>query len=130
MGLPSTEPEAANNLEYETPRVRKYNRYSPAQYQRRSSDEIQQTRNHQNRGSSLCSGCGGPHMRNQCRFRDARCNTCNKKGHLAKVCRSGRSRLYNSSTDQVESSEHPASEIDVVQTVGQIHDVNGTEKKK
>ncbi|XP_058026040.1 uncharacterized protein LOC131191673 [Ahaetulla prasina] len=34
-----------------------------------------------------CSSCGGNHQRNNCRFRDATCRRCEKKGHLAHVCR-------------------------------------------
>ena len=30
-----------------------------------------------------CYSCGGPHFRNSCRFRNAKCNKCHKLGHLA-----------------------------------------------
>ena len=39
-----------------------------------------------------CYRCGGPHLATQCRFRDAVCRACGKKGHLAKVCRSSKPR--------------------------------------
>ena len=35
-----------------------------------------------------CSRCGGAHAAANCRFKDAVCHKCKKKGHLAKVCRS------------------------------------------
>ena len=37
-----------------------------------------------------CSGnrCGGAHSAANCRFKDAVCHKCKKKGHFAKVCRS------------------------------------------
>ena len=35
-----------------------------------------------------CSRCGGKHAAATCRFKDAECHFCHKKGHLAKVCRS------------------------------------------
>lgn len=41
--------------------------------------------------STKCYGCGGAHLRTNCKFRDATCNKCSKKGHIAKVCRSGES---------------------------------------
>ena len=36
-----------------------------------------------------CYCCGGTHT-STCRFNDSTCHKCNKKGHLAKVCRSKR----------------------------------------
>lgn len=65
-------------------------------------------------------------MRSQCRFRDVRCNVCDKKGHIAKVCRS---KSQNSSTDQVQSQEMPASEVDFVQSLNQVSNVPSTGKK-
>ena len=42
-------------------------------------------------GSKPCYRCGGvDHTHSACRFRDATCHKCQKKGHIAKVCRSGR----------------------------------------
>ena len=35
-----------------------------------------------------CFSCGGNHFRQSCKFRDAICHRCNKKGHIQKVCRS------------------------------------------
>lgn len=35
-----------------------------------------------------CLGCGGNHPRAFCRFKNAICRRCGKRGHLAKVCRS------------------------------------------
>ena len=35
-----------------------------------------------------CYRCGGPHLATQCRFKEAICRSCGKKGHIAKVCRS------------------------------------------
>ena len=35
-----------------------------------------------------CYRCGGPHLANVCRFIEAECRYCKKKGHIAKVCRS------------------------------------------
>ena len=35
-----------------------------------------------------CYRCGGMHKATDCKFQDAECNFCKKKGHIAKVCRS------------------------------------------
>ena len=35
-----------------------------------------------------CHRCGGQHLAPQCKFLDAICRACGKKGHIAKVCRS------------------------------------------
>ena len=37
--------------------------------------------------SGLCDSCGGPHQRRLCRFRQAICDFCKRKGHLQRVCR-------------------------------------------
>ena len=34
-----------------------------------------------------CDSCGGNHQRSTCRFRQADCHICNKRGHIARVCR-------------------------------------------
>lgn len=46
-----------------------------------------------------CYRCGGPHYATHCKHRDSTCQTCNKKGHLASACRSGKPK--------VELSEQP-----------------------
>ena len=45
-------------------------------------------------GNKTCDSCGGLHPRKTCRFREAVCRACNRKGHIAKVCRSERSVNY------------------------------------
>ncbi len=35
-----------------------------------------------------CHRCGGRHLASSCRFRDADCRRCGKRGHIARVCRS------------------------------------------
>ena len=34
-----------------------------------------------------CYRCGEKHRPSECRFRDANCNFCSKRGHISKVCR-------------------------------------------
>ena len=35
-----------------------------------------------------CFSCGGDHFRQSCKFKDATCHSCKKKGHISSVCRS------------------------------------------
>ncbi|KAG8139193.1 hypothetical protein E2320_001964 [Naja naja] len=39
----------------------------------------------------ICLSCGGNHLRTTCRFRNAVCLNCQRKGHLARICQSPRS---------------------------------------
>ena len=34
-----------------------------------------------------CHRCGGKHLASTCRFQDAECHYCHKRGHIARVCR-------------------------------------------
>ncbi|XP_071177949.1 uncharacterized protein [Mytilus edulis] len=34
-----------------------------------------------------CYRCGGNHLAAECRFKDAKCHSCKKKGHIAQKCR-------------------------------------------
>ena len=51
------------------------------------------SRNQGNNPNSIkpCYGCGGHHLRDKCRFKDAICYNCGKKGHISKVCKSSSS---------------------------------------
>ena len=40
------------------------------------------------RSQVSCHRCGGPHLAPSCKFKEATCYSCRKKGHLARVCRS------------------------------------------
>src|SRR4029434_233166 len=42
-----------------------------------------------------CFRCGGAHYANDCKFQEAVCHACNKKGHLAKKCRSVENKAKN-----------------------------------
>ena len=39
-------------------------------------------------GADNCYRCGGKHAASDCRFREAECHHCHKKGHIARACRS------------------------------------------
>uniref|UniRef100_A0A5S6Q373 RNA-directed DNA polymerase n=1 Tax=Trichuris muris TaxID=70415 RepID=A0A5S6Q373_TRIMR len=53
------------------------------------------TKNPSSTPRNPCASCGGSHSRQDCKFRNAVCNFCHKKGHIAKACRS-RSSLSKS----------------------------------
>ena len=40
------------------------------------------------RTTGTCDSCGGAHSRQSCKFRQAECHQCHKKGHIKRVCRS------------------------------------------
>ncbi|XP_032069854.1 uncharacterized protein K02A2.6-like, partial [Thamnophis elegans] len=59
---------------------------------------------HRRKGNSksACSGCGGNHERAECRFRQALCQQCGRKGHIARVCRAA--QPMSSPESQTEGS--------------------------
>ncbi|XP_053686293.1 uncharacterized protein K02A2.6-like [Sabethes cyaneus] len=138
-GTLSPNPETANKLGYENSRYRKLTQPDcrpstsyPAQQRQRNFESLggrQQSSSYNDRVSDPCNGCGGHHLRNHCRFRNARCNNCNKKGHIARVCRSTKVNLQNSSTDEVQSQEDAVSELDSIQSLSQVYDVHSIGKK-
>jgi len=49
-----------------------------------------------------CYCCGAKHKATDCRFKDAECNFCKKKGHIAKVCHS-KLKIQKSETHQMHT---------------------------
>ena len=56
----------------------------------------------------LCAGCAGPHLRSECRFRNARCRVCQKLGHISTVCRA-KTRRRRPDDEQGQPAEATAS---------------------
>ncbi len=50
-----------------------------------------------------CGSCGGHHARQECKYRQATCYKCQKKGHIKNVCRSQTMML--ASTEERECSD-------------------------
>uniref|UniRef100_A0A670K393 CCHC-type domain-containing protein n=1 Tax=Podarcis muralis TaxID=64176 RepID=A0A670K393_PODMU len=79
-------------------------------------DDVHQTKRERrkfqqkSKGQPECAGCGGNHSRAKCRFRDAICRKCSRRGHIAKVCRSAPSDTPPSSTRKSKSSLQSAKE--------------------
>ncbi|XP_075154044.1 uncharacterized protein LOC142227394 [Haematobia irritans] len=43
-----------------------------------------------------CYGCGGQHTRKDCKFRNEKCITCGKVGHISKMCKSSTRQISES----------------------------------
>ncbi|XP_055605012.1 uncharacterized protein LOC129753241 [Uranotaenia lowii] len=119
-------PESTNKLGYEKPSTRKPTHHpgSSTSYQHK-----QQVWREPTHGHSVCSGCGGDHARSQCKYRNAPCYRCGKKGHIAQVCRSSDASSGFQNTAQVHSEEQPASQIDLVHSLSKIHSITKFEKR-
>ena len=65
------------------------------------------------RKQQKCHGCGGNHFRNKCKFLEADCHSCGKKGHIAKVCRG---KVYHMSEEDAEL-HIPSDTIDSIHTI-------------
>lgn len=64
-------------------------------------------------------GCGGQHAWRNCKFLEAECYKCGKKGHIAKVCRSEKQP-----TKQVAATEQPAEQVTAIQRLNRLNQVN------
>ncbi|CAI5776292.1 XP_034969502.1LOW QUALITY PROTEIN: uncharacterized protein K02A2.6-like [Podarcis lilfordi] len=71
-------------------------------------DDVHQTKRERgefqqkSKDQSECAGCEGNHSRAKCRFRDAICRKCSRRGHIAKVCRSAPSDTHTPTDSQVQ----------------------------
>ncbi|KAL1437448.1 hypothetical protein MTO96_048936 [Rhipicephalus appendiculatus] len=53
-----------------------------------------------------CERCDGPHDSNVCRHRNTKCRQCGRKGHLARVCHTSRSRTSGAYVMEEDESEN------------------------
>ena len=49
-----------------------------------------------------CMSCNGPHLRKNCRFRDAVCHFCKLKGHISSACRKRTKALLTQTGQEIE----------------------------
>ncbi|XP_049279424.1 uncharacterized protein K02A2.6-like [Anopheles funestus] len=118
-------PETTNKLGYERPMVKRSQ--TRRNITNKTNDNAPKNRAYGKIDSNQpvdCNGCGGGHLRSECRFRNAKCNLCSKKGHIAKVCKSGKSKRNVPESDQ----KSPMS-LDHVQWLNRINNLPSGDKK-
>lgn len=77
-----------------------------------------------------CSGCYSTHKREECRFKNAFCNKCGKKGHISHVCMS--KNVKENMSDKVNNKfgKKQSNSIDVVDTIYDVTcDIRSTDSK-
>lgn len=68
--------------------------------------------------------CGGAHSRYECKFREAVCHNCHKKGHIAKVCIPKQDQAATETIGQVAINTQSAKRVDIVHNLNQIIVIN------
>jgi transposase len=86
--------KSAKSIQGLSTEVHKVSFNKKKQFEKKGQQQQQQTSNagtpQTMKSGIACQSCGNKnHPRSQCYFREAECNKCKKKGHIAKVCRSG-----------------------------------------
>ena len=117
--------DSTYRIGYEKPISRKSSnqRHRGKSYSRLQSDLARplQGSHSPNRGTAMnqptCAGCGGDHPRSQCKFLNAECRTCGKKGHISKACRSKpkQRRMHH-----VIDEEQPVDSLDSTHSFSQV----------
>ncbi|XP_058021434.1 uncharacterized protein LOC131189321 [Ahaetulla prasina] len=57
-----------------------------AEWEDEEEEEVYHTGRPERGDRDECVSCGGQHQRQNCRFKDAICRRCEKKGHIAQAC--------------------------------------------
>ena len=73
-----------------------------------------------------CYRCGGKHKQTDCFYRNATCNACGKKGHIAKVCRSKAKDERKRSSPPLRQKSDRTHQITEVETASETGDTAAT----
>ncbi|XP_036002862.1 uncharacterized protein K02A2.6-like [Fundulus heteroclitus] len=77
-----------------------------------------------------CYRCGGPHLASDCGFKDSVCHNCQKRGHVAKVCRGKNKKKtdwggkQNMSTHHLQEEEEPQEEEESSYNMFNLHAIS------
>lgn len=80
----------------------------------KTKNDVKQRTNSATEGK--CHGCGGRHMRKDCKFKNLKCFACGKLGHISKVCRSNTRQVSDSAEDENCEPVQSLQQIAVVKT--------------
>lgn len=130
-----TTSEAVHKLGYAPLQVKRQKKGTHQKSQPRERNEQKKSR-FQRQGDKrstekkerICASCGGSHARYECKFREAVCHNCSKKGHIAKVCKSTKQiQAPAETTDQVTTDTQSITRIDTVQRLDKLSEINRLE---
>lgn len=80
--------------------------FSPPKFKNKTKQMPKQALSVENRGVlTICNGCGGQHLRKNCKFISAECFSCGKRGHISKVCKSKTSQLKENDSVQSDTDD-------------------------
>lgn len=108
LAMESAKQNARDIAVTETPKIHSM-KETPQGYSRKVKNS-----SHQTKPLGKCFSCGGPHLRHTCKFRDAECHKCHRKGHISKVC--GVNLSEKSTTPKKQSKAHRVTEDEVQET--------------
>ncbi|XP_036340020.1 uncharacterized protein K02A2.6-like [Rhagoletis pomonella] len=82
-----------------------------------------------------CTGCGQSHSRDKCKFRNANCHNCGRKGHIAAVCMKNKNKKNhdevksaNNKNKVASTQKHKAKSANTVDAIEEIYSLTGVVK--
>ena len=63
------------------------------------------------KSNPICYHCGGNHLATKCHFISEECHSCGKRGHIAKVCRSTKSKNQSDTRKSESSTNKPVHQL-------------------
>jgi len=128
---PSATSETVHKLGYAPPQYKRHKKDARQRFQPRERNGQKNThfprqgnKWNSERNKLTCIGCGSTHSRDKCKFREAVYHNCQKKGHIAKVCKSKQDQVTIETTGQFAIDAQPAERVDVVHNLNQIIVIN------